>query len=161
MASHISATAAGQTDSQTDRQTAGLSWSKLQSYPEDPLFAGQRVSRPGPKEDVGLSAGHDGVWVGGMELHSQDHLIGALKGMGTLKSVSGQSEQSRAEETSGDLHLDLSDLGLLLPVPNRQHVVVAVVHHTQVLARVLRGKHRRNPVSRPIDTFHSSHDAPG
>lgn len=83
---------------QSDRQTAGLSWSKLQSYPEDPLFAGQRVSRPGPKEDVGLSAGHDGVWVGGMELHSQDHLIGALKGMGTLKSVSGQSEQRRRDE---------------------------------------------------------------
>lgn len=84
--------------SQSDRQTAGLSCSKLQSYPEDPLFAGQRVSRPGPKEDVGLSAGHDGVWVGGMELHSQDHLIGALKGMGTLKSVSGQSQQSRRDE---------------------------------------------------------------
>lgn len=148
-----------QSISQSVSQSEGPSWSKFQSYPKDPLFAGQRVSGPGPKEDVGLPAGDDGVWVSGMELHSQDYLIGALKGMGTLSQSTGN--QSRAEETGGDLHLDLSDLGLLLPVPHRQHVVIAVVHHAQVLARVLRGKHRRKPVSRAKATFHSSHDALG
>ena len=36
------------------------------------------------------------------------------------------------------VHLDLSDLWLLLPIPNRQHVIVTVVNNTQVLTRVLK-----------------------
>lgn len=75
------------------KQTAGFFWSKLQSYPENALFAGQRVTGPGPEEDVGLSTSHNGVWVGGMELHSQDHLIGGLKGMDWVSQRPIRAEQ--------------------------------------------------------------------
>lgn len=35
------------------------------------------------------------------------------------------------------VHLNLSNLRLLLPIPNCQHVIVTVVNNTQVLTRVL------------------------
>lgn len=59
----------------------------------------------------------------------------------------GQSEQSKAEQggESGGRHLDLRDLGLLLPVPHCQHVVVAVVHNTEMVAGVLRGQTKEEP----------------
>lgn len=77
----------------TDRETAGLFLSKLLSYPEYALFPGQRGSRPCPEEDVGLSTGHDGVWVSGMELHIQDHLIGGLKEMDWVSQRPIRAEQ--------------------------------------------------------------------
>lgn len=35
---------------------------------------------------MGLPTGHDGVWVSGVELHSQDHFIGGLKQQQSLIS---------------------------------------------------------------------------
>lgn len=35
-------------------------------------------------------------------------------------------------------HLNLGDLGFLLPIPDCQHVIVAVVNDTQVLTGVLK-----------------------
>lgn len=35
---------------------------------------------------MGLPTGHNGVWVSGVELHSQDHLIGGLKQQQSLIS---------------------------------------------------------------------------
>lgn len=37
-------------------------------------------------------------------------------------------------------YLDISQLLLLLPVPNRQDVIVSVVHSAEVRAAILRGK---------------------
>lgn len=37
-------------------------------------------------------------------------------------------------------HLDISQLLLLLPVPNRQDVIVSVVHSAEVRAAILRGQ---------------------
>lgn len=53
-------------------------WGAPGSYPKDALLAGQRAAAPGPEEDVGLAAGDDGVGVGGVELHGQDHLVCGL-----------------------------------------------------------------------------------
>ncbi len=41
----------------------------MSTHPKDSLFTSQRVSRPGPEEDVGLSTCDDGVRIGGMEFH--------------------------------------------------------------------------------------------
>lgn len=123
-------------------------------HPKDALFAGQWGSNPGPEEDVGLSTGHNGVWVGRMELHSQDHLIGRLS---NTRAQLNQVHHSASllwpptwtfpafllwNECWWSTHFDLCHLWLLLPIPNCQHVVVTVIDHTEVLSRVLRDRDR-------------------
>lgn len=49
------------------------------THPKDSLFTSQWIPSPSPEENVGLPTGHNSVWVSGMELHSQDHLISGLK----------------------------------------------------------------------------------
>lgn len=58
-------------------QTQGKT--KMWTHPKDSLFTSQWVPSPGPEEDVWLPTGHNGVWISGVELHSQDHFISGLK----------------------------------------------------------------------------------
>lgn len=57
------------------------------AYPKDSLFTSQRGPGPGPEEDVGFSTGDDSVWVSGVELHSQDHLVSGLKRVHSVRRV--------------------------------------------------------------------------
>lgn len=49
-------------------------------------------------------------------------------------------EYDHSQNVKASEHLDISQLLLLLPVPNRQDVIVGVVHSTEVCAAILRGK---------------------
>lgn len=108
------------------------------THPKDPLLPDKGVSVPGPEEDVRLSAGDDGVWIGGVKVHRQNNLIGGLSEPHTAVRTQKMPHKAWTGICDEDTHLDLCNLGLLLPVPNGQHVVVAVIDHTQVLTGVLR-----------------------
>lgn len=141
---------------------------KMWTHPKDSLFTSQWIPSPSPEENVGLPTGHNSVWVSGVELHSQDHLISGLK-----------QHQSEPVNTHHQLlyyyyyywtsfilcnlsikidiiikfiwkyggkqrkwikldHLNLSNLWLLLPIPHCQHVVITVINYTQVVTGVLK-----------------------
>lgn len=88
-----------------------------------------------------FSTGDDQVVIHGMKHSSQHGIIGALQRR--------KREQARFSADCGantDLdngssgYLDLSQLLLLLPVPNGQDVIVGVVHSTQERAAILTGR---------------------
>lgn len=66
----------------------------LCTYSKDSLFTSQWGPSPGPEKDVGLSTGDDGVWISGMELHSQDHFVSGLQEFHSVRSESEQVKTS-------------------------------------------------------------------
>lgn len=113
-------------------------------YLKQALSLGESVALHGPKVDVRFSTGDDQVGVHGMKHSSQYRVIGALQ----------RQEASRAHSFSvcniaillftvkGSGYLDISQLLLLLPVPNRQDVIVGIVHSAEECAAVLTGKQK-------------------
>lgn len=86
-----------------------------------------------------------------MKHSSQYRVIGALQRQETWFSTrfihNQLYEQDRDQVVTGSGYLDLSHLLLLLPVPDRQDVIIGIIHSAEEGAAVLIEKQRVGPSS--------------